>query len=138
MKKHVPTKHRSKLLKTYQRYLREVAGLAPSTCQNHLRDLGHFLKARSIQSAAAFSRLSQVDVTSYLTCAERGLCARLAAQCRQLRARFLAVCAAARLDAPTAGVGGSQDRLWRHNDLPFYLSGPQLESLLASWDRTNR
>src|SRR3954447_5485424 len=66
MNKHAP-RTPQRILQSYRRYLEDVAGLAPSTCQNHLRDIAGFLEAVPIRRARELTALTPVDLTSYLT-----------------------------------------------------------------------
>jgi integrase/recombinase XerD len=135
MKQHV-LKNRPKLLKIYQRHLAEVVGLAPSTCQNHLRDIGQFLEAKSIEGAAALSKLGLVDVTSYLRVRsadyEPASLRQVAGSLRQ----FLRFAQQRGWTEQTLSLAVPKIACRGQSDLPGYLSPSQLELLLASWDRT--
>jgi site-specific recombinase XerD len=113
----------------------EVVGLAPSTCANHLRDIGHFLETASIQGIAGLSKLSLVDVTRYLTLRsadyEPASLRQVAGSLRQ----FLRFAQQQGWTEQALSLAVPKIACRRQADLPVYLSQSQLELVLASWDR---
>ena len=66
MKNHAPQSPQT-TLQLYKQYLEQTLGLAPSTCQNHLRDVAGFLEAVPLRGAKGFAALTPVQLTSYLS-----------------------------------------------------------------------
>jgi site-specific recombinase XerD len=133
VKKH-PPKTPQEIVNTFEHHLREVVGLAPKTCQNHSRELGHFLDAGPIREIADLATLTPVDLNSYLT--DRS------AQCQPSSLRQVAGSVRHFLQFAQQ-QGWITDRLSLavpkiacrvQKDLPVYLSEQQVKSLLASWD----
>jgi site-specific recombinase XerD len=133
VKKH-PPKTAQEIVNTFEHHLREVVGLAPKTCQNHSRELGHFLDAWPIRETADLAALTPVDLTSYLT--DRS------AQCQPSSLRQVAGSVRHFLqfaqqqgwitDPLSLAVPKIACRVQK--DLPVYLSEQQVKSLLVSWD----
>jgi site-specific recombinase XerD len=133
MKKHAP-RTRQKVLQSYRRYLEEVPGLAPSTCQNHLRGIAGFLEAVPIRSAQELTALTPVDLTSYLTARSTDY---QPASLRQVAAslrQFLRFCQQQGWIEQSLSLAVPQIACRTAHDLPRYLSEPQLTELLASPD----
>ena len=109
-------------------------GLAPQTCRDRLRDARRFLEAVHVRRVGDLAELTPVDLVGYLT----------ARSADYAPASLRNVASSVRTFLRFAQQRGwlHQPLEWAvpkiacgpHNDLPFYLSGPQLESLLGSWD----
>lgn len=135
MKKHVPKNHQ-KILQTYQRYLSEVVGLSPSTCQNHLRDISRFLEAVSIRRVAELAKLTPVNLTSYVTARSADYePASLRQMAGSLR-HFLRFSQQQGWTSQNLSLAVPKIACRADHDLPSYLSVPQLKLLLGSWDRS--
>lgn len=136
MKKPPPNLGRSNILQAYEHHLGEVAGLSAKTCANHARDVSHFLEAARIGADRPLAQLTPADLTGYLTVRSASC---QPASLRQVAGSLRQFLRFARQQGwiswplsqavPAIACGAK-------NDLPAYLSGPQLELLLASWDRT--
>jgi site-specific recombinase XerD len=133
VKKHPPNNHQA-IVQAYQQNLRQVAGLAPKTCQDRCRDARRFLAAVHVRRVGDLAALTPVDLVGYLTARSadyapaslRNIASSVRAFLRFAQQRGW-IHQPLELAVPQIACGP-------HNDLPFYLSGPQLESLLASWD----
>jgi site-specific recombinase XerD len=108
--------------------------LAPSTCQNHLRDIAGFLEAVPIRSAQELTALTPVDLTSYLTARsahyEPSTLRQIAGSLRQ----FLRFSQQQGWIEQTLSLALPQIACRSTHDLPSYLTAPQLTELLASPD----
>lgn len=134
MKTH-PSKNPHKILQAYQQNLQQVVGLSPKTCRDRFRDVRRFLEAVHVRRIGDLADLASVDLVGYLT----------ARSADYEPASLRNVASAVRDFLRFAQQRGwlKQSLEWAvpkiacgaHHDLPFYLSGPQLETLLASWDR---
>jgi site-specific recombinase XerD len=133
MKKNDP-RTPQKILQPYSQYLEEVPGLAPSTCQNHLRDIAGFLEAVPIRSARELTTLIPVDLTSYLTTRsadyEPASLRQIATSLRQ----FLRFSQEQGWIEQSLSLAVPQIACRTAYDLPSYLTEPQLTQLLASPD----
>ena len=133
MKKYL-LQHHSKLLHIYHRHLQEARGLTAVTRHCHLHQVGDFLEATSIHKVADLARLTPPKLTGYLVARS--------AHCKPAALGQVAGCLRSFLRF-------AQQRAWieqplslavpkiacrGHRDLPGYLSRPQLELLLGSWD----
>ena len=133
MKKH-PSKSHQKILHAYQQNLHQVVGLAPNTCQDRVRDARRFLEAVHVRRVGDLAELTPVDLVRYLTARSTDY---VPASLRKIASAVRDFLRFAQqrgwlhqpleLAVPKIACGP-------HNDLPFYLSGPQLAALLASWD----
>ena len=133
MQKYPPNSHQE-IVQAYQQNLRQVVGLAAKTCQDRLRDARRFLEAVHVRRVGDLAELTPVDLVCYLT-------ARSADYAPASRRNIASSVRDFLRFAPPRGWIRQPLELavpkiaWGpHHDLPFYLSGPQLESLLASWD----
>ena len=134
MKKH-PSQSHQKILQAYQQNLHQVVGLSPKTCQDRFRDVRRFLEAVLVRRVGDLAKLTPVNLVSYLTARSADY---KPASLRNVASSVRDFLRFARqqgwtnepleLAVPKIACG-------THNDLPVYLSEPQLESLLASWDR---
>ncbi len=133
MKKHSP-RSPQKILQSYGQYLQEVPGLAPSTCQNHLRDIARFLEAVPIRSTQELTALTPVDLTRYLTARsadyEPASLRQIATSLRQ----FLRFSQQKGWIEQSLSLAVPQIACRTAHDLPSYLSELQLTELLASPD----
>jgi len=133
MKKHAP-RTPQKILQSYRRYLEEVPGLAPSTCQNHLRDIAGFLEAVPIRSARELTALTPVDLTRYVTARsghyEPATLRQIAGSLRQ----FLRFSQQQGWIDQSLSLAVPQVACRTAHDLPSYLTEAQLTELLASPD----
>jgi site-specific recombinase XerD len=133
MKQH-GTRTPQKILQSYRQYLEEVLGLAPSTCQNHLRDIAGFLEAVPIRSAQELNALTPVDLPRYLTARsahyEPATLRQIAGSLRQ----FLRFSQQQGWIEQSLSLAVPQVACRRAHDLPSYLTEAQLTELLASPD----
>jgi integrase/recombinase XerD len=133
MKKYAP-RTPQRILQSYRRYLEDVAGLAPSTCQNHLRDIAGFLEAVPIRRARELTALTPVDLTSYLTARsahyEPATLGQIAGSLRQ----FLRFSQQQGWIEQSLSLAVPQVACRSAHDLPSYLTEAQLTELLASPD----
>jgi site-specific recombinase XerD len=134
MKKH-PSQCRHEILQAYQQYLGTVAGLSAKTCQNHSRDISHFLEAVPIRRAPDLAKLTPVDLTSYLTARSAAYQPATLRQVAGSLRQFLQFAQQQTWIHRPLQKAVPQIACRVHNDLPAYLTGPQLDLLLASWDR---
>jgi site-specific recombinase XerD len=137
MKKHPHQSQRQilKVFQSYQQHLRRVMGLAPSTCENRCRDVSQFLAAVSVRRVKDLDKLGPVDLVSYLTARSADYePASLRGVASSLR-DFLRFAHQQGWTRQSLGVAVPRIATGARNDLPVYLSTPQLESLLGSWDR---
>jgi integrase/recombinase XerD len=133
VKKH-PQKFPEKIITAFELHMREVLGFAPKTCQNHSRELSRFLDAAPIRKASDLKALAPPDLTSYV--------ASRSAQCQPSSLHQIAGSMRHFLrfakqegwinDPLSLAVPKIACRVAK--DLPAYLTGPQLELLLGSWD----
>jgi site-specific recombinase XerD len=135
MKKH-PIKCRQEILQNYQYHLREVRGLSPKTCHNHLRDISRFLEAVPIGQAAELAKLTAVDVMSYLTARSGDYQPASLRQVAGSLRHFLQFAQQQGWISPPLSLAVPQIACRVHHDLPTYLSEQQLDLLLSSWDRS--
>jgi integrase/recombinase XerD len=134
MKKH-PLKNRRKILQTHQHHLREVVGLSSKTCQNQFRDINKFLEAMRIERSADLAKLTPVHVTSYLTARSGDYEPSSLRQVAGSLRGFLRFAQQQGWTNQSLSLAVPKIACRAPNDLPAYLSEPQLELLLASWDR---
>lgn len=133
MKNHAP-KSPQKILQSYKEYLEQVVGVAPSTCRNHLRDVAGFFEAVPIRGVKELTALSPVQLTSYLSARSvhyqpASLC-QVAASLRQ----FLRFSQEQGWTEQSLSLAVPQIACRAANDLPGYLTEPQLTALLDSCD----
>jgi len=134
MKKHPPKSHQI-ILQAHQQNLRQVLGLSVKTCQDRLRDVRRFLESLRIKRVTDLAQLAPAHLVDFLSarsvsCQPASL-RNVAGSVRDFL-RFAQQQGWTRqpLDSAVPKIAcGAQ------NDLPGYLSGQQLESLLAGWDR---
>ena len=133
MKNHAPQSPQQ-ILQSYRDYLEQVVGLAPSTCQNHLRDVAGFLEAVPIRGAKELTTLTPVELTSYLTVRsvdyQPASLQQMAGSLRQ----FLRFSQQQGWTEQSLSLAVPQIACRTANDLPAYLTEPQLAQLLASCD----
>ena len=133
MKQH-PCQSHQKILQAYQQNLRQVVGLSPKTCRDRFRDVRRFLEAVPLRRDGDLAELTPGHQVSYLTARsadyEPASLRNVASSVRDfLRFAQQQGWTRQRLDLAVPKIAcGAQ------NDLPVYLSGQQLESMLASWD----
>jgi site-specific recombinase XerD len=133
MKQHPCQSHR-KILQAYQQNLRQVVGLSPKTCRDRFRDVRRFLEAIPVRRVGDLAELTPGHLVSYLTARsadyEPASLRNVASSVRDfLRFTQQQGWTSQRLDLAIPKIAcGAQ------NDLPVYLSGQQLESLLANWN----
>ena len=135
MKKHPPKIHQA-ILRLYQRHLCQVRGLSSSTCRQRFRDMRLFLEAVAVRQIGDLSRLGPTRLVNYLS-AQRTHCQ--PASLRNIASSVRDFLRFARQQGWTSGfqdLGVPKIACGARNDLPVYLSAPQLESLLAGWDRS--
>lgn len=133
MKKH-PPKTPQKIVRAFERHMREALGLAPKTCQNHSREVSQFLDAVPVRNTSDLVALTPPDLTGYLT--DRS------AQCQPSSLQQIAGSVRHFLrfanlqgwiaDPLSLAVPKIACRVAK--GLPVYLSEQQLKLLLASWD----
>jgi site-specific recombinase XerD len=133
MKKH-PPKCRHEILRAYQQHLRTVTGLSPKTCQNHSRDISHFLEAVPIRQATDLAKLTPVHLTSYLTARSVAYQPATLRQVAGSLRQFLQFAQQQAWIRQPLQMAVPPIACRVHNDLPAYLTEPQLDLLLASWD----
>jgi site-specific recombinase XerD len=135
MKKH-PPQCSQEILQSYQHHLREVGGLSSKTCDNHSRDIKRFLEAVPIRRATELAKLRAQDLARYLTARscdyQPGSLRQVAGSLRQ----FLRFARQQGWTAQPLDLGVPSIACRNHHDLPAHLSQEQLDSLLASWDRS--
>jgi integrase/recombinase XerD len=134
MKTHLPQIHQE-ILRVYQRHLCQVRGLSPSTCRQRLRDVRLFLQAAAVRQIGDLSQLGPVRLVNYLSAQRTHY---QPASLRNIASSVRDFLRFARQQGWTSGfqeLGVPQIACGARNDLPVYLSAPQLESLLAVWDR---
>lgn len=135
MKKH-PPKRSQEILQSYQHHLQEVVGLSPKTCKNHSQDISHFLEAAEIRQASDLAKLSPVDLTSYLTARSAEYQPNSLRQVAGSLRQFLQFARQQDWISQPLNLAVPSIACRTQNDLPSYLSEPQLDLLLASWDRS--
>lgn len=133
MKKH-PPKSPEEIVTGFERHMRQVLGLAPKTCQNHCRELSHFLDATPVRKTSDLEALTPLDLTKYLTgrsaqCQPSSL-QQIAGSVRH----FLRFAKQEGWITNPLSLAVPQIASRVAKDLPVYLSEQQLELLLASWD----
>jgi site-specific recombinase XerD len=133
MKKH-PPKCRHKLVDAYQQHLRTVVGLSPNTCRNHCRDVSQFLEAVPIRKATELAKLTPVSLSRYLTARSAAYQPASLRQVAGSLRRFLQFAQQQGWLSQPLQLAVPQIACRVHNDLPAYLTEPQLDLLLASWD----
>ena len=135
MNKH-PPKSPPKILQAYQRHLHQVRGLSPKTCQDRLRDVRGFLEAVAVGPAVDLADLAPTRLVSYLSAQSAHY---QPASLRNVASSMRDFLRFARQQGWTSGsqdLGVPKIACGARNDLPVYLSGQQLESLLTGWDRS--
>lgn len=119
------------LLRSFDKHLDSVKGLAPGTRSRYLRYAGLFLETKFGFAAPDWSRVGVGDIVDFV----RAHAAKLkSTACRApvtaIRAllRYLALTGAVR-----SGLGGAIPavREWKHASLPTYLSAEDVERVLA-------
>jgi len=119
------------LLRSFDKHLDSVKGLAPGTRSRYLRYAGLFLETKFGSATPDWSRVGVGDIVDFV----REQAARLKpTACRApvtaIRAllRYLALTGAVR-----GGLGGAIPavREWKHSSLPTYLSAEDVERVLA-------
>jgi len=134
VKKH-PSNSHLEILQAYQQNLHQVVGLVPKTCYDRSREVRRFLEAVHVRRVGDLAELTPVGLVRYLTARSpdyapaslRNIASALRNFLRFAQQRGW-IHQPLELAVPKIACGA-------HNDLPFYLSGPQLAALLASWDR---
>lgn len=135
VKKH-PSKLPWKILQAYHRNRQRVVGLSLKTCQARIRAVGPFLDRMAVRRVADLARLTPRHLVRYFTVRSadytpaslRMVASAVRDFLRFAQQRGWLRCALDRA-VPQIACGA-------HNDLPVYLSRPELASLLASWDRS--
>ena len=135
MKKH-PRKSDWNILQRYEHHLREVVGLTPKTCQNHLRDVRSFLEAAKIGRTAELAAMKAVQITCYLSARSVDYTPASLRQVAGSLRHFLRFAQQQGWTGHSLGWAVPKIANRAHYDLPAYLSEPQLELLLASWDQS--
>ena len=134
MKTH-PSESHHKILQAYQQNLQQVVGLSPKTCRDRIRDVRHFLEAVHVRRIGNLAELTAVDLVSHLTARSADYTpASLRNVASAVRSFLRFAQQRGWINQPLA-LAVPKIACGAHHDLPFYLSGRQLESLLASWDR---
>jgi site-specific recombinase XerD len=134
MKTHLPQIHQE-ILRVYQRNLCQVRGLSPSTCRQRFRDVRLFLQAAAVRQIGDLSQLGPTRLVNYLS-AQSTHCQ--PASLRNIASSVRDFLRIARQQGWTSGfqeLGVPKIACGARNDLPVYLSAPQLDSLLTGWDR---
>jgi len=133
MKKHSPKSHQE-ILQSYQQYLFQVLGLSPKTCQDRFRDVRRFLEAVHVRRVGDLDELTPAHLVNYLTARSADYePASLRLVASSLRG-FLRFAQQQGWTGQPLDLAVPKIACGAQNDLPFYLSQAQLESLLASWD----
>lgn len=133
MKNHAPQSPQ-KILQSYKEYLDQVVGLAPSTCQNHLRHVAGFLEAIPIRGAKEFAALSPVQLTSYLSVRSADYQPASLRQIAGSLRQFLRFIQQQGWIEQSLSLTVPQIACRTANNLPAFLTEPQLGQLLASCD----
>jgi integrase/recombinase XerD len=133
VKKH-PSKRHQEILQVYQQNLRQVVGLAPKTCQGRFRDARRFLEAVHVRRVGDLAELTPVDLVGYLTARSADYTPASLRNVASSVRNFLRFAQQQGWINQPLESAVPKIACGARNDLPFYLSGPQLESLLASWD----
>jgi site-specific recombinase XerD len=135
MKKPPVPRPRQEILQSYQQHLREVAGLSPKTCRNHARDVSQFLEAVPIRRATELSKLTPVELTSYLTGRSADYQPASLRQVAGSLRQFLNFAQQQGWTNRPLSLAVPSIASPARNDLPAYLNRQQLDLLLNSWDR---
>lgn len=131
-----PAKHRQKILQPYQHHLCEVVGLSPKTCQNHSRDISHFLEALSIGQARELGKVTPAKLTSYLTARSADYQPASLRQVAGSLRRFLQFAQQQGWTSQLLSLAVPKIASRAQHAPPNYLSEQQLDLLLESWDRS--
>jgi len=134
MKKSSPILRRQEILQAYDHYLREVAGLSLKTCDNHARDITHFLEAVPIGQPTELAKLSPVDLTRYLTARSADYQPASLRQVAGSLRQFLRFAQQQGWTNQPLNLAVPRIACGAKNDLPAYLSQQELDLLLDSWD----
>jgi integrase/recombinase XerD len=124
------------ILQPYREYLEQALGLAPSTCQNHLRDVIGFLEAVPIQDVKGFTALTPIQLTSYLSLRSADYQPASLRQVAGSLRQFLRFIQQQGWIEQSLSLTVPQIACRATNDLPGYLTEGQLTQLLASCDTT--
>jgi integrase/recombinase XerD len=133
MKNHAPQSPQ-KILQSYREYIEQVVGLAPSTCQNHLRDVAGFLEAVPIRGVKELAALSPIQLTSYLSLRSVDYAPASLRQVAGALRQFLRFSQQQGWIEQSLSLAVPQIACRAGNDLPAYLTTPQLTQLLDSCD----
>jgi integrase/recombinase XerD len=136
MKIHAP-ENPQQILDSFEHQLRQVSGLSSSTCQNRRRDVAAFLEAVPIRKAAELADLSASDLTGYLSARSVDYAPASLRQVAGSLRQFLRFTqqqgwTEASLSLAVPGIAARTPQ-----DLPTYLTESQLNTLLASYDRSS-
>jgi integrase/recombinase XerD len=133
MNKYPPKSHH-KILQAYQRNLQHVRGLSPKTCQDRIRDVRGFLESVAVRQVGDLAELAPTRLVSYLsvqsTHYQPASLRNIASSMRD----FLRFARQQGWTSRSQDLGVPKIACGAWNDLPVYLSGEQLESLLTGWD----
>lgn len=133
MKNHAPQSPQT-ILQLFKEYLEQTLGLAPSTCQNHLRDVAGFLEAVSIRGAKGFAALTPVQLTSYLSARSVDYQPASLRQVVGSLRQFLRFIQQQGWIEQSLSLALPQIACRTAHDLPAYLTEAQWNQLLASCD----
>jgi site-specific recombinase XerD len=124
-----------KILQSYREYLEQVVGLAPNTCQNHLRDIAGFLEAVPIRGVKELAALNPIQLTSYLSLRSADYQPASLRQVAGSLRQFLRFSQQRGWTEPSLDLAVPQIACRAANDLPAYLTEPQFTQLLDSCKR---
>lgn len=133
---HPLTKGQKSILQAYDHHLRQVVGLSPKTCRDRWRDLSSFLKSVRIEQIRHMTELTPMDLVNYLTERSRHSAPASLRNIGSSLRHFLRFARQRAWVRQDLDLGVPKIACGPQNDLPVFLSRPQLASLLASWDRT--
>lgn len=124
------------LVDEYDRYLREVAGLAAATRLYRRRYAREFLAAVECRSADALVRIRPRDVASYVQQSGRRLKPASATVLAVSVRDFLRFLAARSGVDPKLSASVSHPAPWPLATLPLVLSRPEIRAFLSAFDRS--
>ena len=124
------------LVERYDRYLREVAGLAAATRLYRRRYAREFLAAVECRSARALVRIRPRDVARYVEQSSRRLKPASATVLAVSVRDFLRYLATRHGVDPKLSASVSHPAPWPLATLPQVLSRPEIQALLSAFDRS--
>lgn len=133
MKKPPPVS-RHQIVQAYQHHVRQVVGLSPKTWSNHSHALRQFLESTSVERSTQLAKLTPNRLTDYLAGRSKEYQPASLRQIAGVLRQFLRFAQQQGwiikpLSLAVPAIAG------RNHELAAYLSQPQLQLLLKSWDR---